>query len=271
MQTPKINYSKLTAEQRDKLDAHQKTEKQFQVLSDIADITQELLNVADDSKKINELQFKQLGAVLTDAREQLVAINKKETPESPDFSTPVVKAINKLYEAFNKLELKVDAPVVNVSPASVSVDLKGIEKILKTEIPKAFNESITLIPPTVIPETPDRWDEVLEWLSSIDTASRMKPQFPSGLATAAKQDSMITAIGNISGTSRYTTLLDETTTTNVTYIGKAVLTGSSIATSSAAWQISKFDESGSVSTLKYADGDELFNNIWDNRASLTYN
>lgn len=39
-------------------------------------------------------------------------------------------------------------------------------------------------------------------------------------------------------------------------------------TSSAVWKISRFDFETGVTT--FADGDKLFNNIWDNRESLTY-
>jgi hypothetical protein len=61
--------------------------------------------------------------------------------------------------------------------------------------------------------------------------------------------------------------IDDTTTTDVTYIGKALI---GTATSAATWQISKLDTaSGMIKT--WADGDGLFNNIWDNRSSLSYN
>jgi hypothetical protein len=53
----------------------------------------------------------------------------------------------------------------------------------------------------------------------------------------------------------------------IIYVGKAPI-GS--ATSSAVWQIVKLDTtSGLVKT--WADGNASFDNIWDNRASLTYN
>lgn len=73
----------------------------------------------------------------------------------------------------------------------------------------------------------------------------------------------------ISASSAYDIRLDDTTTANVTYIGKAALTGSAIATSSAVWQVQKIDETTGM-IITWADGDSSFNNIWDNRASLTY-
>lgn len=59
---------------------------------------------------------------------------------------------------------------------------------------------------------------------------------------------------------------DDTTTANVIYVGKAPV-GSS--TAGSVWQIHKIDNtSGSIIT--WADGDSNFDNVWNNRASLTY-
>lgn len=54
---------------------------------------------------------------------------------------------------------------------------------------------------------------------------------------------------------------------NLTYIGFAKL-GS--GTDEAKWQIFRINKTGSVTLIQYADGDVRFNNIWDNRASLSY-
>lgn len=68
-------------------------------------------------------------------------------------------------------------------------------------------------------------------------------------------------------TANFATRVDDTTTASTTYIGNAPI-GS--ATSSAVWQIYKIDESsGMVKT--WADGDANYDNVWDNRASLSYN
>lgn len=64
----------------------------------------------------------------------------------------------------------------------------------------------------------------------------------------------------------YKTYIDEASAT-ITYIGKA---STSALTSNAVWQIMKMEISGSITTITYADGDSEFNNIWDNRASLSY-
>lgn len=240
--------------------------QQVQLLSDIAMMVQELLSVADETKADSAEQMRALGAVLTDAREQLVTMNSKETPESPDFAKPVVDAISKLEEAINKIDTKpvlnipkADAPIVNVDAPKVTVDTKEIARMLKEDIPSAFREAIAMIPATEIPESVDRWDEVIDWLRSIDSASRKKPEAPTQLKVV-----------NVDGTAvntppDYATRLDDTSTANTTYIGKAAI-GS--ATSSAVWQIAKLDTSSGL--VKTWAGSAGFTQIWDDRTSIIY-
>ncbi len=64
----------------------------------------------------------------------------------------------------------------------------------------------------------------------------------------------------------YDLILDDYTTANITYIGKATI-GS--ATSAAVWQIEKLDETTGL-IITWAGVTDLFNQIWDNRTSLTY-
>ena len=68
--------------------------------------------------------------------------------------------------------------------------------------------------------------------------------------------------------SDYITYMDETTTANTTYVGKAE-TGSSGTAS--VWQIKKIDETGVGTTLiTFAGTTTSFNQVWNNRASLGY-
>ena len=59
--------------------------------------------------------------------------------------------------------------------------------------------------------------------------------------------------------------LDQATTT-IAYVGEATFAAS---TSSALWRIRKLDTTTGVD-IKWADGDSNYDNVWDNRASLTY-
>lgn len=59
---------------------------------------------------------------------------------------------------------------------------------------------------------------------------------------------------------------DEVSST-LAYYGEAA-TGTSGAT--ALWRIRRITTAGTVVTVEWADGDGQFNNIWNNRAALSY-
>lgn len=59
--------------------------------------------------------------------------------------------------------------------------------------------------------------------------------------------------------------IDEVGTTE--YYGFAPVGSSE---SSAVWQIKRLTVSGAITSITFADGDSNFDNVWDNRASLTY-
>lgn len=85
-----------------------------------------------------------------------------------------------------------------------------------------------------------------------------------GLATEAKQDDLIAAIGAISGTTNTTTRI--ATVGNLTYIGNAAIGASA---SGSVWQIKRLDATSGLIKL-WADGNDNFDNIWNDRESLTY-
>lgn len=53
----------------------------------------------------------------------------------------------------------------------------------------------------------------------------------------------------------------------VSYMG---LAAPGTPTSAAAWQVLKIDENGGGLQITYADGDTEFDNVFDNRESLSY-
>jgi hypothetical protein len=53
----------------------------------------------------------------------------------------------------------------------------------------------------------------------------------------------------------------------VTYVGTAA---AGALPGAAAWRIKRLTEFGGVVTVEWADGDAGCDNVWDDRASLTY-
>ena len=68
-------------------------------------------------------------------------------------------------------------------------------------------------------------------------------------------------------TENYKKICDLENQATVIYIGWATM---GTATSSALWRIKKIGISSDVYTIEWADGNQSFDNIWDNRASLSY-
>jgi len=261
---PKINKATLTPEQRDKLEQYQQAETQLQTLEDIAKMTQEIINIVDDSGNVDKI-----GTLLIDIRETLGGLRDKEAPETPDYAKPVVDAVSKLEKALSasikgidvKPQIKVDAPAVNVSPPSV--DLKGVEKAVD-KLSGSFKDAIKLIK---IPENDDSalteiMSNVLDQLSSIDTGVRTKPQTPNTIKVTNPDGS---SIGSLAGSTYYQSFNDTTTDTNLVYLGKAV--AGSDATD-AAWQIKRYNKS--AGTMTFADDITTFTKQWSGRTGYTY-
>lgn len=177
-----LNPAKLTPEQRDKLESWNQNKQVIQNLSDMADMMQEFISLLDKHLVTTDKTGQATGALLTDMRESLSAMKSKEAPKMPDYAKPVVAAVSKLETALTSAVKSIEvSPEVNVAAPNVSttVDLKGVEKILKTEVPKAFKEAIKLIPEVEMPEsdyTPltTLMTEISEKLDSIDIGVRMK-------------------------------------------------------------------------------------------------
>lgn len=53
----------------------------------------------------------------------------------------------------------------------------------------------------------------------------------------------------------------------VTYVGESI---QGTATSSALWRIRKVEIYNTITSIKFADSNDLFDNVWDNRLILTY-
>ena len=77
--------------------------------------------------------------------------------------------------------------------------------------------------------------------------------------------------GGSTTTTLYTMINAYDSNDNIEYIGEA-LAGNLTNTSSAIWRIKKlvYDVNENITSVAWADGNTNFDNIWNNRASLTY-
>lgn len=258
---PQLDLTKLTPEQRAQLDAYNQAKEQLEALKDIADMTQETLNVLEKNDPNKSLQ--DMGALLVDMRGALRDLNDKEAPEQEDIAQPIVDALSKLEKALASSVSAQKAPVVNLPKADAPVvnvdapDLSKVEKILKTDIPKAFQQAIQGI---VIPKNDDTattqlLEAIAEQLASIDTGVRLKPQAPTTIAVTNVDGSPV------GGATVYSVNDIEDDTTS--YFGKS--------TSDGTYQILKVtDTSVSYATITNNGGVATYTDAWTGRAGLTY-
>ncbi len=222
--TPKLNEAALTPEQRDKLDKWKNDVKQLQTLEDIATMAQEMLGIMDENQKdpgrktliIDHVTGDDFVKILQNMNDSLEEFRNRKDPELPDYSKPIAEAVSKLEKAYTaSTKVKAASPVVNVPAANVTVeptpiDLRGIERILSTDIPNAFKEAIKLVPMPDIPKTDNSelikvWEGISEQLVSIENATRAKPQ-PGSMSISNLTDQTLPVSQNAATTPNPTTL-----------------------------------------------------------------
>jgi hypothetical protein len=273
-----VDYSKVDPKTRELIEKVQKNRPDVLSLEELKKATAKLDALLVYLQKQNRTAEKtslDLADVLFDVKESLDEFSSQEAPEMPDFAKPVVKAVEDLKTvlaaSIKAIEVSPKIAAPNVKVEAPKIDLSGVEKAVK-EVSKVVEAAIKKIPKTEIPKTDfkplvQKFDVMLEKLENIDTGVRMKAQTPNVMKVTNVDG---TPVGG-STTTNYITKIDDTTTTDAVYIGKAALTGSAVATSSAVWQIKRIDTSTLAMDKKWADGNDSFDNIWDSRSSLTYN
>lgn len=154
------------------------TEKvnQLQVFKDVTSTLQAMVTAVEDTGKGSQEAYQGFGGLLTQIKSSLDQLSSQEAPE---VAQPIVEAIQRLESAVavSKQPPKINVAAPSVNVASPKVDLRGVESILKTDLPQALQTAIDTIPQPETPEPID-WTPVLEALSSIETGVRMKPIMP---------------------------------------------------------------------------------------------
>lgn len=267
-----VSYSKMdpkTLELLKKVEANSPAVKQLEETKRLSESMGKALELLQMQITKGEKSTGDLGELLFEIRDALDTISNQETPESPDYAGPVVSAVSKLEKALSASIKGIDTkPQVNVAAPNVQVDapkidLKGIEKVLKSDLPKAFNEAIANIPEAPEKDYTELFKEMLARLEEIDTGVRLKQQTPNTVKVTNPDGS---AIGSVSGATTYKVKFD-TSTTGIAYVGKAAI---GTSTGAASWKITKVDStSTSDGTITYAAAG-AFTATWTNRASETY-
>jgi hypothetical protein len=82
----------------------------------------------------------------------------------------------------------------------------------------------------------------------------------------AQLDEILTALNTDTEDKRLTVRLDQVSDT-LFYVGKALI---GKVDTDANWLIIRYTQTGVILKSEYANGSEAFNQVWNNRATLTY-
>jgi len=196
-----------------------------------------------------------------------------------DYSSNMVslaKAVKAVETAVKKQKTTIAPPKVSLPAPQVSVEAPDL-----SPLSKHINDVEKAIKQIVIPKTTLDTSKIEKELKSQHKTLKEIRDKPTGgaggggRATPYEDSTTMPAFvtleddGSIPVTHKgtYDCLIKVNSgDSNITYFGKAV---PGTATSAASWQIKEVDTT-SGSEIRYADGDANFDNIWDNRESLSY-
>lgn len=88
-----------------------------------------------------------------------------------------------------------------------------------------------------------------------------------GTDVGSKRGIDVSVIAGGSAASVYAIRTDESSTANTLYAGFA---DAGTATSAASWRVFRMVDTSGDLVIQYADGNTSFDNVWDNRVSLSY-
>lgn len=222
-------------------------------------------------------ELKQIPKELPKIPEPLSKIEVTNQVDHSQHFEKLEKAIKELKLEAPKVAIKVPEAKVNVAPLDLKPLQTGLLQVVNAIQTQKFPES----PKTNLSILENETKETNKQLDEANKSLKKIIEKPMGGGGGGGGSSFKNETGNIvyadtiaAGGKNVATIIDvpltcridDTSTANTTYIGKATI-GS--ATSGAVWQIAKLDtSSGLIKT--WADANASFDNVWDDRVSLTY-
>lgn len=207
------------------------------------------------TKKISELEEKIAGLELTT---NVTTEKHEHTIETKDIDLePVIEAIQK-----NKTE-------VNVEKFDDSKQIEKLEDI-KKEFTKLEKRIDQLRKEQVTFQKAGKKTDPSEFIPVRLTNGKKFYEAVSELATAIQRVGVLDNHGRtITVESNYKQLIEYDANDNPIYVGMAE---PSTATGALSWQIKKitYDANNNPTAVEWADGNDSFDNKWDERATYTY-
>lgn len=183
--------------------------------------------------------------------EQKETIVNVEAPVVKINNEELLKELKKLSTILAKDKETNETPIINLNNEEVLKELQKIATVLSQE----DDSSIEKV--NIVDEEGNTLNlmNILEEFKQILTRSN---NFVNVFPAQSQED--LTSLAAL-----YSVRVDKTSQSGIIYVGKASVAS---VDGDNVWQISKVDTS--ILSVKWAEGNTNFTNIWDNRLSLTY-
>lgn len=211
--------------------------------------------VNDEEKFPTEIAISNLPEVqrveISNFPEQKETVVNIEAPIVTMNNEELLRELKKLSIILTKDKEPNEAPIININNEELLRELKKIALVLSEK----EEESVEKV--KLVDEEGNILDlkNTLEELKQILTRSN---NFVNVFPAQSQQD--LSALAAL-----YTVRVDKTSQGGIIYVGSAPVASND---SDAVWQISKVDTS--ILSVKWAEGNTNFTNIWDDRLSLTF-
>ncbi len=222
------------------------------------------IDIPDNTKELKELQHgnQKLVKIFDSLKDDIKSLSKLFTKNDQKAILKVLDKINK--NTKKKQQLNDYSTVLENIFTAVQND--DIVLLLKQILKRKYNVILPEIFPVDLDPSLIERNRIKTVLpdKQVDKISKAVKGAMGGVSSAPvvkKLNKVIEAVGS------YDTLIDDYTTTNKTYIGKAT-TGT--LESDSNWQIKCMDETGDYLRIKYADGASAFSKEWDERTTYNY-
>lgn len=250
-----------------------------------------LNNTIESQEKVDLTEITTLlNAVLNEAKQIPKSHKDIEIPKPID-NTKQLQSLESAIKAVDKSikaqKLIAEAPVVNVPETVINVEKPDLSPIEK-ELQASRTELVAAVKDIVIPETDVTTVEkelkklnklFNEFLDSVPGgggggAPRATPysdsnDVPTFVELESDGSIPVTVVAGGSGSvanANNIFMREDSGDSNIIYVGEAA---NGTATSAAEWKVTKLDTTY-VLDVTYADGNLSYDNIWDNRESLSY-
>lgn len=247
MQNSKITKLKANRAKQHRLIEQQRHDESVKGISELKDSLENLYTLINGKKEVD----------LSQLSEQINTLSK--TIDIKDQIDDIKEAIKSSKTEFKVEKIDLSEVIKAIESSKTEINLSKLEKAIVEVSHKVQEQSQ---PESQLPEDYKPFRRVVKVGNRLVYDDQPTTASRSGGGAVGLTDTELRATPLYIADPITKKLIDDTTTTSVTYIGEAAL---GTATNAASWRIKKVDESGSPTSITWTGTG--FDAVWDNRAT----